>query len=183
MSWKYLHNPDPNKQRLGLTLLAGIMFVQYWAQLFNMGETYGGGRIWSASLMFGPFLGLILPWIAALAFYYGRKLLPGTSQTGFTYQTAHSYLTHALRPMKWFVLVQLFEFIFFGEGVFLAKWDIFLVLKTLLILATLSLWFFFSRRLDQGRKGWPIFAGVSFVLGLGVAIFLFWGIFSLPIVA
>ncbi len=180
---KYLNNPDLSKQRLGLTLVAGIMIVQYWAQLFNLGEVYGGGRIWSASLMFGPLLALIFPWIATLTYYYGRKFLLGAARINFGYKQAYAFLTYALRPLVWFGFVQLVELTFFGETPFYAQWDFFLVVKTLLILTTLVLWFFYSRRLEEGRKGWPIFAGVSLIVGLGVAIFLFWGIFSLPMVA
>ncbi len=183
MSWKYLNNPDLSHQRLGLILVTGIVVVQYWAQLFNLGEVYGGGRIWSASLLFGPLLALIFPWVAALTYYYGRIISHGPEKVSFNYKMAYVFLTFAFRPLLWFGFVQLFELTFFGENPFSAKWDFFLVVKTLLILATLVLWFFYSRKLEKGRKGWPIFALVSLISGLGMAIFLLRGIFNLPIVA
>lgn len=183
MSWKFLHNPEPNKHYLGLCLVAGILIVLYWAQVFNLGEVYGSAKVVSGALLFGTLLGLILPWIGALVHVYGLKLLPGTSEKPLKFNKAYSFIGHSLRPMKWLGLVQLIELVFFGEEVFFYKWDFFFVVKTMIILATIAFWFLYSKRMQNTRKGWPVMAGLSICLGMGTAIFLFWGIFGLPMFA
>lgn len=183
MSWKFLHNPEPNRHYLGLCLVAGILIVLFWAQIFNLGEVYGSAKVISGSLLFGPLLGLILPWIAALLHIFSAKLFAGTSDKPLKFKTAYSFIGHSLRPMKWLGLVQLIELVFFGDEAFFFKWDFFFVAKTIIILATIALWAFYSKRLQNTRKEWPVIAGLSIALGMGSAILLFWGIFGLPMFA
>ena len=183
MAWKFLNNPDPDRSRLELCLLAGILLVQYWAQVFNMGEVYGGGKVISASILFGPMLGLIFPWIAALVTFFLRKLLPSNRTKKTSLKESYAYLAHALRPLAIMGTIQLIELVFFGESAFHYKWDVFMVLKTVLVVGALVLWFLYTRRLLEGWKLWPAMASVSLLSGFSISFLIFWGIFGLPMVS
>ena len=183
MAWKFLNNPDPDRSRLGLCLLAGILVVQYWAQIFNLGEVYGGGKVISASILFGPILGLIFPWIAALATFYLGKLLGPSGHEKPTLKITYAYLVHALRPLLYMGILQLIELVFFGESAFHYRWDVFMVLKTVLVAGALALWYMYTRRLLGGWKLWPAMASFSLLSGFGISFLIFWGIFGLPMVS
>ena len=182
MVWKFLHNPDSNRSRLGLTLVAGIAITHYWAQIFNLGEVYGGGKIISASLLFGPMLGLLLPWLASMTQFYLGKYLLASNQKFPRLRKINSFLTYSFRPLTWLMVLQVIELSFFGDTPFQTQWGIFLILKTLLVLGTLFLWFWYSKRLGESVKLWPLNAFLSLLAGLGIPYLIFWGVFGLPMV-
>ena len=183
MAWKYLDNPDPKRDRLGLCLLAGIMVVHYWAQLFNLGEVFGAGKVISASLLFGPLLGLLFPWVASLVTFYAAKLLLAKDTERPKLKKVYAFLVHSLRPLLFAGLIQFIELAFFGESAFHYRWDVFMVLKTLLMAGFLVLWFLYTRRLLGGWKLWPAMASLSLLSGFGISFLIFRGIFGLPMVS
>ena len=57
-------SPAKDRNRLGLSLLAGFLWVQYWAECMDYGTQYGAGKVLSASLMFGLLAALLIPNLA-----------------------------------------------------------------------------------------------------------------------
>lgn len=54
------HQSEKPRRRILQIFLAGIILLQFYADLFNMADTYPTGRVMSASLIMGPVAGLLL---------------------------------------------------------------------------------------------------------------------------
>jgi hypothetical protein len=78
-----LHSTAPKISVLP-SLLGGILLVQWWADLANLGGRFAEGQILAASLIAGPPLGLLLAILSASSvLLFGRLLVHADRAVGF----------------------------------------------------------------------------------------------------
>lgn len=78
-----LAQPEKPRPRLLLVFLAGILLLQFTADLLNLGDAYPVGKIMALSLILGPLAGYLVVSLGALFLMNLGCLLDGEHQAAF----------------------------------------------------------------------------------------------------
>lgn len=91
--------------RLLLIFLGGILLIQFWADIMNLGDNHPIGKIMSVSLLLGPILGLLL----ILAATFWLMLLGNWMDTSSSFTFRKPWINPPI-PLRWLLWNRIFGY-------------------------------------------------------------------------